>query len=336
MQAFLISLGLYALFLLGITFQNWWVSRQRNRSFWLVIVNLELVVFLMIYFFVLGGDRLFQSWESINALIALGFYFGGLTLFHYTFLKGKHLLRKTEAARQMKLIIPFGVPFLCIVILLDFLSLLPTLWQDAALIATSVVIFMGMLFFLPTMICKSWGCIPLQDQESLQRLEALCTKAGFKHAGILEWTVMNHTPTAAIIGILPWFRYVLFSRYLIHALPEEAIDAILVHEIGHSQRKHMIIYPFIILGMTVATAFIGLVFDWTLTDWHHPYYRPIALFLCYALVLALYFRIIFGYFSRMFERQADLHILQVNLPIQDMITALDEVGIHSGKTRFSS
>ena len=59
------------------------------------------------------------------------------------------------------------------------------------------------------------------------RMAVLVAQRGFKHAGILEWTIMNHTPTAAIIGIFPQFRYILFSRYLLHTLPPEAIDAIL-------------------------------------------------------------------------------------------------------------
>lgn len=323
------------LFTLGVIYlQNLWLARRRNRSRWLVLANLEMVVFLIVYFFILGGDRIYGSWQSINAIIALVLYFGGLALFHYTFTLGSHRVKRAEMARQMKLTMPFALPFIVIVILLDALFWVPEAWSDTVLTGVSFLGVLALAMLAPITICQAWGCIKMRDEETRERLEGICQRAGFKHAGILEWTIMNHTPTAAIIGIFPNFRYILFSRYLLHTIPPEAIDAILAHEIGHSQRKHMLIYPLIIMGMVTTAGLAGMGLTWLLEGWDHPYYKPVALFFCYAVVLGVYFRLVFGYFSRIFERQADLHVLELGIPLQDMITALDEVGIHTGHTHL--
>jgi STE24 endopeptidase len=44
----------------------------------------------------------------------------------------------------------------------------------------------------------------------------------------------------------------------------------------------------------------------------------------------LYFRFVFGHFSRLFERQADLHIFATNRPPQWMAEALDHIGRATG------
>jgi len=331
---FFLSLGLFSVTLGWIAIQNRLFSQGKKRQKWLIIVNLELILFLMIHFFLVGGDIIYGPWPSLHALCALAMYFGGLALFHYTFGKGSRRFRKNETFRQLKLVTPFAIPFALIVLLLDALWWVPESWSDIALTAASITGIVLLMCFLPMLICQAWDCIPLKDSVTRQRLEELCIKARFKHAGILEWSVMNHSPTAAIIGILPNFRYILFSRYLLNTLPSESVDAILAHEIGHSQRKHLLIYPLIILGMVAIAALAGFGFEWLLEDWEGGYAKPIALFLFYAGILGLYFRFIFGYYSRIFERQADLHILELGLPLQDMITALDAVGVHSGNTHL--
>lgn len=46
--------------------------------------------------------------------------------------------------------------------------------------------------------------------------------------------------------------------------------------------------------------------------------------------MAVYFRYVFGYFSRIFERQADLHVFKLNIPASDMVEALDILGESAG------
>lgn len=331
-EGFIFGLVFYFLTLAIIYAQNKIFNKRRNRSFWLIVANLELIAFFILYYFFFGSDRIFGNWETPDSLFALLLYFGGLAFFHYTFTKEHKLLKRSETFRQIKILVPFTIPFVAIVFLLDGLKFAPGTLSETYLFFASITVILTMLLFLPTLICQTWGCMEMHDRETKCRLEEICRKAGFKHGGIKEWTVMNNSPTAAIIGILPRFRYVLFSRYLLHALPSQAIDAILAHEIGHSQRRHLMIYPLIILGMLASSLLTGMGVEWLLRDWHHPYYKPVVLFLAFALAIGIYFRLIFGFFSRQFERQADLHVAKLGLPIEDMITALDEVGVNSGNS----
>jgi len=169
-----------------------------------------------------------------------------------------------------------------------------------------------------------WQCKPLKDEEPLltEQLELLCKKASFKHAGIKIWTVMNDSLTAAIIGLLPKFRYVMFTKKLIKTVSETAILAILAHEIGHGFRKHLLIYQFIILGLFFSLILLESILGGLLPSF--------IFFVLYVSTVLLYFRFVFGFFSRMFERQADLHVYELDLDPKFMIEALDQVAKASG------
>lgn len=331
--AFFASLLLYSGFL-GILYLQNLFAKGKFRSEWSVIVNVELLCFLSLYYFILCGNRLVDRFQTIDTLIALSFYFGGLAFFHYTFNHQSSRLRKAEAIKQLKLVAPFAIPFIILLIIMDLTSIVPESWNIPTFIVGSGVAFILLLMFLPKMICEAWGCVKLQDVETRKRLENLCLKANFKYADILEWTVMNQTPTAAIMGIMPNYRYVLFSRHLLHALPPEAVDAILAHEIGHSKRKHLVIYPTIILGMMLSASIVGDLIGNLFVDENITSGLPVLMFLIYAIVLGLYFRFVFGFFSRLFERQADLYVMELGMPLESMILALDQVGITAGNTHF--
>jgi Zn-dependent protease with chaperone function len=57
-----------------------------------------------------------------------------------------------------------------------------------------------------------------------------------------------------------------------------------------------------------------------------------SVFILYGCFLAIYFRLVFGFFSRLFERQADLHIFNYSLSPSYMIQALDHIGVVTGNT----
>lgn len=289
LEAWNYSLVLFGFLLLMIYAQR----RYRSRDFRVQLAQVELIFFLAIYYLILGGDRL------VGFLPSIIFYLAAFTYANY-------LNSKTSAIRELRLTIPFLIPFV-------LLMTLPL--NEWGLV---LVIVLG-LVFLPPIMMKIWKCTPLRKGELKERLEALCEKAHFKHGGIMNWKIMDHALTAAILGIVPRFRYILFTPKILKALSPEALEAILAHEIGHSQRKHLLIYPFILFGMgvTMSYAELGL-------------HNPFLIFLTYAIVMAGYFRIVFGYYSRLFERQADLHVLKLGIPISSMVKALDQVGILSG------
>lgn len=354
------------IYLQNIFFKN---LLRTKRSAILLLVNLELLAFLCFYQFGLMAQRIFgelpifHGFEIIPSLFALLLYFGGITIFHATAFRTRKVFFQSEvqssldyALLQLRMIIPFTIPFLLFTFALDLIKLYPSsIIQEAfsgpsmnllgslILFVCSLLFMLAMMVFLPFFIQLIWKCTPLEESELKKRLDKICEKANFKHGGMKIWTVMNDSLTAAIVGVIPKFRYVMFTKRLLNEFPEDAIEAILVHEIGHSYRKHLLIYPFIIFGMMVVAGLFSLFISETLIHFLtyenmlHPsnfwsFFDPLIVFILYALLIAVYFRLVFGFFSRLFERQADLHVFQLQEPAEKMILALDSVGVSTGNS----
>ncbi|CCB87548.1 M48 family metallopeptidase [Parachlamydia acanthamoebae] len=365
-MAFFISISLYAL-LIGLIFCQNILFREtlrKNRALILNLVNLELLGFLILYHYLLGGDQIFFSSfqlfpTTLQTFFSVALFFFGLWVFHYTGFKQKRLHLPHEnassyASAQVRFIFPFAIPFLLLTFLTDIfqnsslfdfnkMQEMSTLSDTLILLGFSLVFMLLLLLFLPPLIQWIWQCQPLEPSPLKERLQAICERAGFKHPKLKTWTVMNQSMTAAIIGVVAPFRYILFTKKLLNSLSPEAVEAILVHEIGHSYRRHLLLYPFILFGFITLAGIFSLIFAQTLEntlnleillnptfDWQ--LIVPLLFFLCYGAFLMLYFRYVFGFFSRLFERQADLHVYILDVPPEHMIKALDELGVATGHT----
>ena len=182
---------------------------------------------------------------------------------------------------------------------------------------------------------RIWQCEPLGESPLKERLEALCAKVHFAHAGFKTWGVMDKAMTAAIVGILPRLRYILFTKRLLRELSPQAVEAILAHEMGHNYRRHLLIYPLIFFGMVLIMSFVSTCCLEPLSKMFQGLLFPFVLFAIYALILWLYFRYVYGFFSRQFERQADLHVFALGIAPEAMIEALDGVGVGTGFTHLA-
>lgn len=363
--AFLLGMGVYGLLLAAIYLQSKLFKKayRRCRGSFLLVTNLALITFLAFYHFIIAGHRAFPDSTALIALFSLLLYFFGLIVFYVT--SYEYIPASTRDVvrsawdygwRQIRLIFPFTIPFLLLSFILDLTKFFPSTdiqqilfhkgdnLSGALILFVITVLFLTlMMIFFPPLIQAIWRCKPIKDLDLLERLEGLCRKARFRHAGMKTWTVMNHSYTAGIVGILPGFRYVMFTQLLLDEMPPECIEAILAHEIGHSYRKHLLIYPFIIFGMLVCTGLFSLFFSESIDEFFfiqhllHPSpawkaLYPFMIFLPYAFIIAVYFRFVFGYFSRIFERQADLHVFELGVPSEHMQQAFDNLATLTGNT----
>lgn len=349
---------LYSGILMQIYFQTYWFKKfsRRHKDRLLIMTNLELVAFLLCLYFIFGAQRVFENLSgpfsgTLSIIFALLLYFGGIATFHYAHERydwdRQHAISKT--GHQLCFLIPFAVPFLIYRILSDLAAflLLNSLRQllgisensdaeSAIIFLCSLLFMLVMIVFLPRLIVIAWRCRDLKDSLLRERLEALSKKAHFKHAGFKIWTIMQSSMTAAIVGVASPFRYVMFTQKLLKRLTPEAIEAILAHEIGHCKRKHLLIYPIILFGMLLTGACFSIFFYAPVLQYFssHVFNEGVVGLMVYftlmAIIIGLYFRIVFGYFSRIFERQADLHVFEVDLPAEHMIEALNEIAIASG------
>lgn len=360
--AFFIGIGIYCLLLAIIFLQNRFFYKKGKRStLLLTIVNIELLIFLSSYHFLLGASRIF-SFISSDALIivfSLLLYFGGLAVFYYSSSNPNSRSispQKSVMNSELRLLIPFALPFVFITFFFDLLNLIPNSVQRFLFLKdlhpfaeTAVMLILTLLFLiaimvvLPFFIQKLWLCTPLENIELKNKLEILCKHAKFKHAGLKTWTVMNHALTAAIIGIVPRFRYILFTKRLLHELPPSSIEAILGHEIGHTYHKHLLRFPIIIFGLSIISGLLFLPINQAaqqLLQWMYDFYPsknlgllyPFLLFIPFAILAVLYFRLVFGLFSRLFEREADLYGFKLDLPAHHLINALNHIAIATGNS----
>lgn len=331
-QAFFWAMVGYGL-LLGLFFLQSSLRLRSQRSF--ILVTGELLLFFLVYYFALGANRLWLYLPyfstTVDALFTLSLYFFGIT-FTYALRKGF-----PAALKECRLLLPFPIPFLLLVCLLDFLSLFPTLFHPFLWTALTLLLMALLIVFIPAFLQKIWQCEDLEEGPLKHRLDALCTRARFQHGGFKIWTVMDQALTAAIVGVVPRFRYIMFTPRLLQEFPDTGLEAILAHEIGHNYRKHLWLYPLIFLGMGVLletyTQLITPLFLPALSNKEAAaLVIPLLFFVPYVLIILFYFRIIFGYFSRLFERQADLHVFALNIPAEQLVDALDRIGIATGYT----
>lgn len=328
----------------------------------LILVNGELVAFFCIFYYILAGQRIFNSFplfshfQIISSTITLIAYFFGLFVFHATFPSPQskpHSELDTaldEGLLQLRLILPFTLPFLFFTLIVDIFSLYnenlftkQTLSiQDSLVLVGGTIIFMILIMiFLPFFIQWIWKCQEMNQTPLRKRLEKICERANFRCGGIKIWTIMRHSLTAAILGIVPRFRYIMFTERILNEFSAESLEAILAHEIGHSRHKHLLMYPFILLGMLISAGLFSQFLSKSLIQflivenrlypsWFWALLEPLSLFILYACLIGLYFRFVFGFFSRLFERQADLHVYALQIPPVQMIEALDHIGIATG------
>lgn len=358
LNAFFVSMIIYLGVICLIIWQNWRFKKtlRLKKGLMLGLVNFELLLFFITYHFILKGDRVLSIPYFPATLItffSLFLYFSALGIFHFTAFRQRKITLPDEtpfahAQDQIRFLIPFILPFLLLTFFLELLNCFSLLdeiqnmengWSTLITIVMTIGLMLILLLILPPIIQWIWQCKTLESSPLEERLRGLCERAGFKNPKLKVWTVMNQALTAAIVGIAAPFRYVIFTKRLLNEISPDALEAILAHEIGHSKRKHLFLYPFILMGFVVLSGILTFlltpIMEDTLkaypsTDWETI--LPIAFFVVYGILIISYLRFVFGFFSRLFERQADLHVFELSVPPEHMIKALDELGIATGHT----
>jgi len=252
---------------------------------------------------------------------------------------------------NIKANLPFVLPWLILSLLFDFLAILPfpalaellrSPWGDLAL-------FGMFLFFLvlafPPLVRWLWGCTPLPPGPLRDRLVGFCRRQGF-HSDILSWPLFEgQMLTAGIMGIVPKLRYLMISPALLEALSEDEIDSVLAHEIGHVKRLHLVLYIVLFLSFSLlAGALAALLPHFILAN--DLFYRLLPLLPVTAenllgvlatvpllLFMILYFRFLFGFFIRNFERQADAYVFKALGTSRPLIASFEKISLLSGNNR---
>ncbi|MGA9536976.1 MAG: M48 family metalloprotease [Desulfobacterales bacterium] len=324
----ILSIALFAIDIYGLSLPSFFIS----LPLFSIMPTLLALVFL----------ALFVSYLAV----VWGFAFDA-----HRRLYGSDISRSAYVWSQISFSVPVLLPWLVLSAITDLINALPFEWLKNQLATTtgSVVYFMFFLVIVavigPAMIQKFWRCRPLEDSTMRQRIEALCKKANLEYANILYWPIFGgRMITAGVMGLIKKFRYILVTSALLSSLQPAEIDAVIAHEIGHVKRYHLVFYLVFFAGFMVLTyatydlIFYAVIYTEPMFQFFSRFgFNPVTLtsvFLSVNMVVIflIYFRFIFGYFMRNFERQADGYVYTLFDTAQPLISTLEKIAYTSGQS----
>lgn len=257
----------------------------------------------------------------------------------------------TFISNNIRANLPIVLPWIIISLLYDIVALLPlpslqrlvaSEWGDLLLFG---VFLLFVVLFFPPLVRRLWGCKKLPEGSLKDRLNIFCATQNFS-ADFYLWPLFEgQVLTAAVMGIVPGLRYILLTPALIETMSREELEAIIAHEIGHVKKYHLLLYILLLGGFSLLAGMLAepLVYLLLSQDFFNKMILksgiaaesiltvvgavPLLFF------LLLYFRFLFGYFIRNFERQADLFSLVAIGNARALITAFEKIAVLSGNIR---
>ncbi len=202
-----------------------------------------------------------------------------------------------------------GIPLLLIVFGHDIAMALARAYglQGSTLDAVEVfawTVSAGAVFlFAPEILRRILHTEPLGDTALRRRLDALCQRTGIRYRDILLWKTQHNMGNAAVMGFLPRLRYILLSDLLLERMPDEEIEAVFAHEMGHIVHRHMIWYAVFVVVLAMINAGPG---QWTVHELSGVFGKNAETLIACVLFIGQ-FLLLFGFVSRKFERQADVY-----------------------------
>ncbi len=298
----------------------------------------------------------FAAFPTAAAIVFLLLFIGYMALIWswaypcHRLLSGSDQGRAEYVLSNISFSVPVLLPWLVLSGVADLILALPFALPKRLLstpqgeVAYFLTFLVVVAVFGPVMIQKFWRCRPLDKGPVRVRIEQVCQKAGVRYADILYWPLFGgRMITAAVMGLVGRFRYILVTSGLLQYLAPSEIDAVIAHEIGHVKRRHLPFYLFFFVGyiLLAYSSFELIVFLLIYSDPVHRFVQltglnpatvSSALFSLVIIALfLLYFRFIFGYFMRNFERQADLYAYELFQSAAPLISTFKKIAWFSGQ-----
>jgi Zn-dependent protease with chaperone function len=301
------------------------------------------------------GVNRFSSLEGGSGIIL---YLIHLAMIWYSSYPAQELIVQATGTRgqylrsQFQFNLPILFPWFAITLLSDLIEtvsgpgLRSFLNQPLGEMAYVVAFLFGLSVFFPYLIKTWWQCRPIPKSPKQEILDNFCRKMGAPFRDIFLWPAFGgRILTAGVMGLVRRFRYLLITPALLEILEPDELIGVVSHEIGHVRKKHLFFYLFFFAAYVFLAVFIA---QWiSVQALRHPLF--LALFQSWktysedlfsmvqiipiALGLILYFRFLFGFFMRNFERQADLFALETLGSPLPLIRSLEKIGYASGQSR---
>lgn len=299
-----------------------------------------------------SGFRLFIVFPTLQAILFILLFISYLSILwacahrSYQMLYYSRIGMCAYVGSNISFSMPVLLPWVAISGFSDIVHILP-LETPKRLLSTpegEVAYFMIFLVIVavmgPLLIQKFWGCRPLEQGLHRSRIENLCQSVNLGYRNILHWPIFEgRIITAGVMGLVKRFRYILVTRALLNLLDPHEVDAVIAHEIGHVKKRHLLFYLFFFVGyMIISFSFLDLIvyamiyFDPLIKAFNRLGFNPVTVTsLIFSLVIIttflIYFRFIFGFFMRNFERQADAYVYTIFDTATSLISTLKKISI---------
>jgi Zn-dependent protease with chaperone function len=317
-----------------------------------------LFFFLEIYLFdikaLLNGFVLFRRSLTIQGLVGLCLFlafFAMVWLFSTRPALGSNW-RSARVTGGLRFNLAILLPWLAISAIVDLLQLVPDgpwnrgLDTPAGQLAFFALLLLALTLFGPPLVLRLWGCRPLPPGGRRTVIEEFCRQHRFPVEDIVLWpTLGSEVFTAGVMGLYRRWRYLLVTDGLLAVLDDDELRSVLAHEIGHVRKRHLLFYLLFLLGYLALAAplmdvsgllLLGSDLPMNMVGVFDSGQATLVSLVSTApllLLLVIYFRYLFGFFIRNFERQADLYGLTVMGEPSSLVSALEKVAIHSGNIR---
>jgi len=324
-----------------------------------------LAIFIFAIDVYLLDIKYYLSFLSLNGNLPVLLSLGGLALFffylsllwfaarkNYQRIFGRHYSAKEFVINSIKFNLPIVLPWLIISFIADFLKILP--FPLSRMLASSEwgesIIFL--LFFLllavifPVLIKNLWNCQTMPDGPARAHMEEFCRQQNFRYTDIMLWPLYEGKMlTAGVMGLSKRYRYLLITPALLEALTPYEIEAVLAHEIGHIKKYHLQLYLLLFMGFGLVASLIASPLLYLLLNSNFFYLiinatriDPEAALTFWGVapmfvIMVVYFRYVFGFFMRNFERQADTQVFKALGDSTPLISSLEKIGWLSGNIR---
>ena len=182
--------------------------------------------------------------------------------------------------------------------------------------------------FFPFYLIRMWPHRRMPRGPLRERMERLLERTRMRCRDLMVWsTGRGRMSNAAVMGFVPWSRYIVFTDALLDDLDENEVEAVLAHELGHVRYHHMAFYLVFVLTfmMLLLTVYVLLPEAARNSRW--------TVGIVVVLVVIFCWRVAFGFLSRRFERQADVASCQMVGSPLPLMTSLEKLAAASGGSR---
>jgi STE24 endopeptidase len=213
-----------------------------------------------------------------------------------------------QARHNLLLVIP---ALLLITVQQTLLFALPGLAAEEFLAVLSLVLVGAVLLLIPWILRLVLGLQSLPDGPLRRRLESAARRLHFRCSDILVWRTHDSLANALVTGVVPWLRYVIVTDRLAEYLNGPELEAVFGHEVSHVKHRHMLYY----IGFVVVSLALGWCLWQPLVGWLRgalpETYQALTAYGVFEEVLLLGLLcvevvVLFGFISRLCERQADV------------------------------